>query len=250
MIHVHGLTFRYPDGRMALEKVEFTVSAGESVGLVGPNGAGKTTLFLCMGGVLKVAPKTVEVAGIDPADAGQRKNLSSKLGIVFQNCDDQLFNATVFDDVAFGPLNLELPTDEVKKRVTEALATVGLTGFEQRVPFHLSGGEQRRVALAGVLAMRPEVLLFDEPSQGLDPRGRRGFIQLVNELPATKIFASHDLEMILRTCQRVLILDQGKVVADGPARDLFADGALMDKHGLEVPHSLTPHAEGHRHHEE
>jgi cobalt/nickel transport system ATP-binding protein len=248
MIHVHGLTFRYPDGQLALEKVEFTIAAGESVGLVGPNGAGKTTLFLCLGGVLRVPAGAVQVAGLDPADTKQRRLLPSKLGIVFQNSDDQLFNATVFDDVAFGPLNLGLPPDEVKARVAEALATVSLTGFEQRVPFHLSGGEQRRVALAGVLAMRPEVLLFDEPSQGLDPRGRRGFIQLVNRLPGTKIIAAHDLEMILRTCQRVLVLDRGQVVADGPARVLFEDGALMEAHGLEVPHSLTPHGEGHRHH--
>src|SRR5258708_644193 len=135
MIQVRGLTFHYPDGRMALEKVDFHVAGGESVGLVGPNGAGKTTLFLCLGGVLKVPPKIVEVAGLDPAEPKQRRKLPSKLGIVFQNCDDQLFNATVFDDVAFGPLNLGLPADEVKKRVAEALETVGLTGFEQRVPF-------------------------------------------------------------------------------------------------------------------
>jgi cobalt/nickel transport system ATP-binding protein len=249
MIQVRGLTFHYPDGRMALEKVDFHVAGGESVGLVGPNGAGKTTLFLCLGGVLKVPPRIVDVAGLDPAEPKQRRQLPSKLGIVFQNSDDQLFNATVFDDVAFGPLNLGLPADEVKKRVAEALETVGLTGFEQRVPFHLSSGEQRRVALAGVLAMRPEVLLFDEPSQGLDPRGRRGFIELMNGLPATKMIAAHDLEMILRTCRRVLLLDGGQVVADGPARELFADGALMEAHGLEVPHSLTPHGEGHRHHQ-
>jgi cobalt/nickel transport system ATP-binding protein len=248
MIHIHGLTFHYPDGRLALEKVEFSLAAGESIGLVGPNGAGKTTLFLCLGGVLRVPAGVVEVAGLDPADANQRRKLPSKLGIVFQNSDDQLFNSTVFDDVAFGPLNLDLPREEVKQRVAEALEKVGLTGFEQRVPFHLSGGEQRRVALAGVLAMRPDILLLDEPSQGLDPRGRRGFINLVNALPVTKIIAAHDLEMILQTCRRVLILDQGRVVADGPARELFADAALMEAHGLEVPHSLTPHSEGHRHH--
>src|SRR5262249_33550565 len=158
------------------------------------NGAGKTTLFLCLGGVLRVPAGVVQVAGVDPADVAQRKKLPSKLGIVFQNSDDQLFNSTVLDDVAFGPLNLGLPANEVRQRVTEALDTVSLAGFEQRVPFHLSGGEQRRVALAGVLAMRPEVLLFDEPSQGLDPRGRRDFIQLVNRLPATKLIAAHDLE--------------------------------------------------------
>jgi cobalt/nickel transport system ATP-binding protein len=248
MIHVTGLTFRYPDGRLALEKVEFSVAVGESVGLVGPNGAGKTTLFLCLGGVLHVVPGMMRVAGLDPADAGQRRQLPSKLGIVFQDSDDQIFNSTVFDDVAFGPLNLGLASADVKRRVAEALDTVGLAGFDQRVPFHLSGGEKRRVALAGVLAMGPEVLLLDEPSQGLDPRGRRGFIQLVNRLPGTKIIAAHDLEMILQTCGRVLVLDGGRIVADGPARELFADRSLMEAHGLEVPHSLTPHGEGHRHH--
>src|ERR1700687_2120301 len=185
MIHVHGLTFRYPDGRMALEKVDFTIAAGESGGLVGRDGAGQTTLFLCLGGVLRVAAGTVQVAGLDPADAVQRKKLPAKLGIVFQNSDDQLFNSTVFDDVAFGPLNLGLSPKEVKERVAEALEKVGLAGFETRVPFHLSGGEQRRVALAGVLAMRPDILLLDEPSQGLDPRGRRGVIELGHALPVT-----------------------------------------------------------------
>jgi cobalt/nickel transport system ATP-binding protein len=248
MIQIHSLSFHYPDGRLALEKVEFSVAAGESIGLVGPNGAGKTTLFLCMAGVLRVAAGAIDVAGLDPADVTQRKKLPAKLGIVFQNSDDQLFNSTVFDDVAFGPLNLELSREEVKQRVAEALEKVGLTGFDQRVPFHLSGGEQRRVALAGVLAMRPEILLLDEPSQGLDPRGRRGFIQVVNALNVTKIIAAHDLEMILQTCRRALILDQGRVVADGAARELFADAKLMEAHGLEVPHSLTAHGEGYRHH--
>jgi cobalt/nickel transport system ATP-binding protein len=247
-IRVKGLSYAYPGGLRALNDVSLEVAAGESVGLVGPNAAGKTTLFLCMAGVLRGQLGCIAVVDLDPADPAQRRHLPARVGIVFQDSDDQIFNATVFDDVAFGPVNLELPIDEVRRRVAEALERVGLTGAEARVPFHLSGGEKRRVALAGVLAMRPDVLLLDEPSMHLDPRGRREFIALVNGLPVTKIIASHDLELVLRTCKRALVLDAGRVVADGPTRMLLANRALMEAHGLEVPHSLTPHGEGHQHH--
>jgi cobalt/nickel transport system ATP-binding protein len=171
--------------------------------------------------------------------------LPAKVGIIFQDSDDQLFSTTVSDDVAFGPLNLGLPPEEVRQRVAEALERVGLKGFDNRVPFHLSGGEKRRVALAGVLAMGPEILLLDEPSSHLDPRGRRELIHLINDLKVTKIIASHDLEFILEACRRAIVLDGGRIVADGPARSLFADRALMTAHSLEVPHSLTPHASPH-----
>jgi cobalt/nickel transport system ATP-binding protein len=237
-IRVQELSYAYPGGPRALDGVSLDVAAGESVALVGPNGAGKTTLFLCLSGVLAAKPGHVYLAGLDPADPAQRRRLPAHVGIVFQNSDDQLFQATVLDDVAFGPLNLGLPPDEVRRRVEEALGRVGLAGYEQRVPFHLSGGEKRRVALAGVLAMRPEVLLLDEPSMYLDPRGRRELIGLINGLPGTKVTASHDLEFILRTCGRILLLDHSRLVADGPAPDLLADAALMEAHGLEVPYSL------------
>jgi cobalt/nickel transport system ATP-binding protein len=218
--------------------VTFAVSAGERVALVGPNGAGKTTLFLCLSGVLRVQPACVAVTGLDPADPGERRRLPARVGIIFQNSDDQLFQATVLDDVAFGPLNLGLAPDEVRGRVREALAQVGLIGFEKRVPFHLSGGEKRRVALAGVLAMRPEVLLLDEPSMYLDPRGRRELVALLDKLPGTRLIASHDLEFILRTCGRVLLLDGGRLVADGPTAHILTNADLMEAHGLEVPYSL------------
>ncbi len=240
-IQVRDLTFVYPDGASALESVSFDVAAGESVGVLGPNGAGKTTLFLCLSGVLKPRASRLLVGQLDPRDPAQRRRLPSELGIVFQNSDDQLFNATVFDDVAFGPLNLELPADEVRRRVTEALDRVGLSGMEERVPFHLSGGEKRRVALAGVLAMRPSALLLDEPTMYLDPRGRRELIHLLHRLGGTRLIASHDLELILQTCGRVLLLDRGRLIAEGPARSILADEALMEAHGLELPHSLrTP----------
>ena len=238
VICVQDLSYVYPGGPVALERVSLEAVRGESIGLVGPNGAGKTTLFLCLSGVLSIRKGAVRLAGLDPAEAVQRRALPAKLGIIFQNSDDQLFHATVFDDVAFGPLNLGLGPEEVKQRVAEALARVGLAGFDQRVPFHLSGGEKRRVALAGVLAMRPEILLLDEPSMYLDPRGRREAIHLINRLGGTKIIASHDLEMILQTCSRTLLLDHSKLVAAGPTRSILADAKLMDEHGLEVPLSL------------
>jgi cobalt/nickel transport system ATP-binding protein len=237
-IDATDLSYAYPEGARALDSVTFRVAAGEGVGLVGPNGAGKTSLFLCLSGVLAAQAGSLRVAGLDLRDGAQRRKLPAHVGIVFQNSDDQLFNATVFDDVAFGPLNLGLPPDEVRHRVAEALERVGMTGQEQRVPFHLSGGEKRRVALAGVLAMRPSILLLDEPSMYLDPRGRRELIALVGTLGGTRLIASHDLEMILRTCERTLLLDRGKLIADGPTRALLADAALMEEHGLEVPASL------------
>src|SRR5438093_2495205 len=244
-LRVNNLSYVYPGGQKALDGVGFEVVQGESVALVGPNGAGKTTLFLCLSGLRSIPSGAANVGGLDPAERSQRRALPSMVGIIFQDSDDQLFSTTVSDDVAFGPLNLGLTPTEVRQRVTEALEHVGLRGFESRVPFHLSGGEKRRVALAGVLAMRPEILLLDEPSSHLDPRGRRELIHLINGLSVTKIIASHDLEFILETCQRAIVFDAGRVVADGSARKLLADRDLMKARGLEVPHSLTPHVSPH-----
>ncbi len=237
-IEVEQLCFAYPPASLALDEITFCLQAGESVGLIGPNGAGKTSLFLCLTGVLSALSGRVRVCGLEVGDPAQRKRLPEKVGIVFQNSDDQLFSSSVLDDVAFGPLNLGLEPAEVRTRVAEALARVGMTGQEGRVPFHLSGGEKRRVALAGVLAMRPEVLLLDEPSMFLDPRGRRELITLLRGLAGTKMIASHDLDLILATCERVVVLDAGRIVGDGPAGQVLRDAALMEAHGLEVPPGL------------
>jgi cobalt/nickel transport system ATP-binding protein len=232
------LTHAYADGRVALAGVTFSVEASECVAVVGPNGAGKTTLFLRLCGVLAGKPGQAAVNGLDPADPTQRKNLPQVVGVVFQNPDDQLFSPTVLDDVAFGPLNLGASADEAKTRADEALRSVGLPDCGDRVPFQLSGGEKRRAALAGVLAMRPAVLLLDEPSMFLDPRGRRELIGVIRGLPGTKLIATHDLDLVLDLCPRVLVLDGGKLAADGPAAKLLADPELMDGHGLEVPYRL------------
>ena len=237
-LEISELSFTYPDGKRALDGVSLHATIGESIGLVGPNGAGKTSFFLCLAGVLKGKAATFRVADLDPFSAVDRTKLPRKLGIVFQNSDDQLFSSTVGDDVAFGPLNLRLPASEVKQRVDDALLRVGLPGFGDRVPFHLSGGEKRRAALAGVLAMQPEILLLDEPSMFLDPRGRRELMVLLTTLTVTKIIASHDLDLILETCSRVIVLDHGRIVADGPARNILSDAGIMETHGLEVPWRL------------
>ncbi len=237
-LSVKQLTHRYADGRLALDEVSFTVQDGESVALVGPNGAGKTTLFLRLCGVLGGKVGQAAVAGLDPADPAQRKKLPEVVGIVFQNPDDQLFSPTVLEDVAFGPLNMGATPVEAKARALDALTTVGLAGAGDRVPFKLSGGDKRRAAIAGVLAMRPSVLLLDEPTAFLDPRGRRDLITLLHTLTGTKLIATHDLELVLDVCPRVLVLDGGKIVADGPSHQLLADLVLMAKHGLEVPYRL------------
>jgi cobalt/nickel transport system ATP-binding protein len=239
VLSTQHLSHRYADGRVALDDVSFAVGPGECVAIVGPNGAGKTTLFLRLCGVLAGKPGEASVCGLDPADPAHRKKLPETVGVVFQNPDDQLFSPTVLDDVAFGPLNQGATPNEAKARAVEALAAVGLPpDAGDRVPVQLSGGDKRRAALAGVLAMMPAVLLLDEPSAFLDPRGRRDLIELIRTLPGTKLIATHDLDLVLDVCPRTLVLDAGKLVADGPACDLLAHPEIIEKHGLEIPYRL------------
>lgn len=245
MIEVEGLSYSYPDGRQALSELTFRVAAGETVGLIGPNGAGKSTLFLHINGLLGLPGHGhIRVNSLELKESNLPE-IRRRVGLLFQDPDDQLFCATVEEDVAFGPQQLGLSEQEIRGRVRDALKAVKLQGFESRAPHHLSLGEKRRVCLAGVWACQPEILVFDEPTANFDPRGRREFIELCRSLQATKLIASHDLEMILALCSRVLVLDQGRLVAEGETRSILSNEPLMLKHGLEKPHSLF-HAHPHR----
>ncbi len=238
MIRVAGLSFAYHSGPAVLRDVSFEVEVGESVGIVGPNGAGKTTLLLCLAGVLPVPPGRIRIGHLDPGVSGDRHLLPEHLGLIFQNSDDQLIHPTVEEDVAFGPLNLGWPESVVRQHVTEAIQRTGLHGLENRVPWQLSGGEKRRAALAGVFAMRPEVLLLDEPSMFLDPRARKDLIRLLNEWPGIKLIAGHDLDLVWQTCRRTILLDAGAIIADAPSEILLSRADLLEPCGLEVPFRL------------
>lgn len=230
VLSVIDLRYAYPDGARALEGVTFSVDTGERVGIIGANGAGKSTLLLHLAGLLGPSPAVV-VAG-EPYTRANARALRRKVGLVFQQPDDQLFCPTVFDDVAFGPRNMGLAPDEVPQRVQKSLAAVGLEGLDDRPPHHLSLGQKKRAALAAVIAMRPEILVFDEPTSELDPRGRRILLELLETLEQTQIVASHDLEFIARLCGRVLVLSEGRIVRDGAPGTVLADTAFLLAHGL------------------
>jgi cobalt/nickel transport system ATP-binding protein len=238
-IEIRGLSFAYHDGTQALRGVNLSVQPGESVGLIGPNGAGKSTLLLHLNGSLVQAEEgRVRVLGL-PLSRPCLREVRRRVGLVFQDPEDQLFSPTVFEDVAFGPLNLGFTGAELEERVRRALAAVEVPReLENRLAHHLSYGEKRRIAIATVLAMDAEILALDEPTGNLDPAGRRGLIGLLAGLPLTKLIATHDLEMALEVCSRVVLLDGGRVAADGPVEKILADEALMLAHRLEVPLSL------------
>lgn len=232
-LRLKDLHFSYPDGHAALNGVSFSVSPGEKVALAGPNGAGKSTLMLHLNGLLG-SDGGVEVAGL-PVIKPNLPVIRSKVGLVFQNPDDQLFSPTVFDDVAFGPLHMGVPEAEVRDRVSWALAQVGMDGFEERLSHHLSIGQKKRVSIATVLSMNPDILVLDEPTAGLDPRSRRALINLLSELPLTMLVASHDMLMVRELFPRMIIMDEGVVVADGSTVELLDDLAFLEAHGLERP---------------
>jgi cobalt/nickel transport system ATP-binding protein len=234
---VRGLSFSYPDTPDVLNDITLEVMLGERVGLIGPNGAGKTTLFLVICGVLKPNDGELSLLG-QPVAFGK---FNPRAALVFQNPDDQLFCPTVREDVAFGPQNMGLSKEEVEARVKEALATVSASRFADRPVHHLSEGEKRIVSIASVLAMRPELMMYDEPSANLDIRSRRRLIRLLQSSAETLLVASHDLELILEVCGRVILIDEGKIVADGDPRQIMGNEQLMEAHGQEKPHSLVPH---------
>ncbi len=233
-VEIVGLSHVYPDGTHALGGIRVSVRAGERVALLGPNGAGKSTLLLHLNGVLRPSEGSVSVDGLTLSSETLR-SVRSKVGLVFQDPDDQLFMTTVYDDVAFGPLNMGLELAEVDARVHNALHAVSLEDQTSRPPQHLSYGQRKRAALATVLSMDPSVLALDEPSSNLDPRSRRAMLKLLNSLNATMLLATHDMDFAWELCGRSIILDEGRVVADGPTRELLADQALLETHGLELP---------------
>jgi cobalt/nickel transport system ATP-binding protein len=230
-LKVERLSFTYPDGHIALKHVSFSVRSGEKVALVGPNGAGKSTLMLHLNGILRGQGK-VTVSGLELNDVNVSR-IRALVGLVFQIPDDQLFSPTVFDDVAFGPIYQGHSEKEVRALVQQALTDVHMEGYAHRTSHHLSTGEKKRIAIATVLSMHPEILVLDEPSAGVDPRARRGLIRLLHELPQTILVATHDLAMVHELLPRTIVMDEGCIVADGPTSEILADQGLLESHGLE-----------------
>lgn len=239
-IDINDLRFDYPDGHQALKGVDLRVRAGEKVAIVGPNGAGKSTFFLHLNGMLHGSGH-VSILGKELVQRNARalREVRALVGLVFQEADDQLFSPTVYEDVAFGPVYMGLSPVEVADRVREALESVGLGGYGNRMPSHLSGGEKKRAAIATVLSMRPEIVALDEPSSGLDPRSRRGLIKLLAGLEQTIIVATHDMLLAEEIFPRIVIMDDGVVVADGPTDAILANQDLLEAHGLEMPWPRT-----------
>lgn len=243
-ILLEGVAFAYPDGRQALYGVDVRIARGERVAVLGPNGAGKTTFVLHLNGLLgAVAGGTgvgrVEIGGM-ALSADALPEIRRRVGLVFQDPDDQLFMPTVRDDVAFGPANLGLRGAALAGRVEDALAAVGMVHAADRAPHHLSFGERRRVAVATVLAMQPQVVVLDEPSSNLDPASRRELAEILLRLDVTLVMVTHDLPYALQLCPRSVLLDEGRIVADGSTRDLLADEALLRAHRLELPYGFDP----------
>ena len=236
-VETQDLYYTYPDGTPGLDGVSFRITHGQSVALVGANGAGKSTLLLHLNGCLLPTRGNVHIGDL-PVTAKTRPAIRRSVGMVFQDSDDQLFMPTVYEDVAFGPMNLGLEPADVEQVVQRALERVEAAHLKDRPPFRLSMGEKRRVAIAAVLAMAPDVLVMDEPSSGLDPRARRELIDLLKTFEHTKIIATHDLDLALQVCPRTIVLGRGKTLADGPTADIFADAALLTQSRLEKPLSM------------
>ncbi|MFH1612920.1 MAG: ABC transporter ATP-binding protein [bacterium] len=236
VIEIKNLSYAYPNGKFAIKNINLDIFENESIGIIGPNGAGKTTLLLHLNGILQ-GKGQIKILDME-MHKKNLNNIRSKVGIVFQNPDDHLFSLNVFDDVSFGPLNMKLPHDTVIKRTKEALTQVKMEGFENHFSYHLSFGEKKRISLATILAMKPKILILDEPTSNLDPQLRKQLIDLLKKNKTTMIIASHDLEMVLELCQRVIVLNQGKIIIDGKTTTIMKDKNIMESNSLEVPFSI------------
>ena len=239
VVDVREVAFAYPDGRQALFGVDLTVTRGERVALLGPNGAGKTTLVLHLNGILVPGSGAIHVSGL-PVCKEHLREIRKRVGIVFQDPDDQLFMPTVWEDVAFGPANLGLRGDKLTQRVAYALTAVGMEALADRPPHHLSFGQRRRVAVATVLAMEPEILVLDEPSSNLDPAARRELAEVLQALDLTTLIVTHDLPYALELCPRAVVMNKGVIVADGATAEILADATLMRANRLELPYGFNP----------
>jgi cobalt/nickel transport system ATP-binding protein len=237
IVAVNNLCHVYPDGNTALHDVSFRISHGESVAVIGANGAGKSTLLLHLNGCLSATSGEICI-GDTPLTTKNLAEIRRTVGMVFQDPDDQLFMPTVFDDVAFGPCNLGMRGLDLEQRVVNALTDVGASHLRNKPPYNLSGGEKKRVAIATVLSMSPDILVMDEPTSGLDPFARRQLISLIKNFSHTRIITSHDLDMVYEVCERTIILNCGIVAADGPTREMFKNGDLLKQCRLEKPLSL------------
>lgn len=244
ILEVNNISFSYQDDNKVIDNLSFKVLPNEKVGIVGPNGTGKTTLFMLISGVKKPLSGDISIFS-KKLKSGK---FNPEIGMVFQNTSDQLFCPSVWDDVSFGPLNMGLSKEEVDNRVGDALKALGIEKLKDKVPHHLSGGERRLVAIAGVLAMKSKFVIYDEPTSNLDIRYRRKLINFINNSNQKGVLvASHDLEFILEVCNRVILLDEGKIIASGSPMKILGDKELMEAHGLEKPHSLIPHVIHHQH---
>lgn len=237
MIKINNLSFTYPDGNKALSNIDLNIKEGSTVAIVGANGAGKSTLLSILIGIHLIKDSNIEIAGVS-LNKDTLDEIRKKVGYVFQNPDDQLFMARVFDDIAFGPRNFGFSSDEIEEMVTNSIKTLKIEHLKDRASHRLSGGEKRNVALAAVLAMNPEILLLDEPTSFLDPKSRRNLINILKTLSHTKLIATHDLDLVLDICQRVIILKNGEVFADGEPRQLLTISELMEECNMEIPLSL------------
>jgi len=232
-VEIKNLSYKYPDGTVALEDINLSVQAGEKVALIGPNGAGKSTLLLAMTGFLRGSGK-VFVDGLEVNKKNMRQ-IRASIGSCLDNPDDQLFMPTLQDDVAFGPLNMGLESEQVEQRVAEALETAGLGGMGEKAPHHLSAGQKRAAAIATILSMRPKIITLDEPDGSLDPRNRNNLIGLLKKLPQTLVIATCDMNFAFAVAERAVLTDGGRIIADGDVEKIMLDEQLMTRHGLETP---------------